>query len=38
MLYEVITGTVGDITVLKCNRPNVGFEDAAINAVAQWLV
>jgi len=29
-------GTVGDITVLKCNRPNVGFEDAAINAVAQW--
>jgi len=29
-------GTVGDITVLKCNRPNVGFEDSAVEAVQQW--
>jgi len=29
-------GTVGDIQVLRCNRPNLGFEDAAVEAVRQW--
>jgi TonB family protein len=29
-------GTVGDIEVLRTNRPNMGFEEAAMEAVAQW--
>ncbi|MHC4992882.1 MAG: energy transducer TonB, partial [Planctomycetota bacterium] len=29
-------GTVGEIRVLRCNRPNLGFEEAAIEAVRQW--
>lgn len=29
-------GTVGDIEVLRSNRPNMGFEDSAIEAVKQW--
>ncbi len=29
-------GTVGDLEVLRCNRPNMGFEDAAIEAVRHW--
>jgi protein TonB len=29
-------GAVGDIEVLRTNRPNMGFEDAAIEAVLQW--
>jgi len=29
-------GTVGEVTVLRCNRPAVGFEDSAIAAVQQW--
>jgi len=29
-------GSVGEIEVLRCNRPNFGFEDAAIGAVKQW--
>lgn len=29
-------GTVGSVEVLRCNRPNMGFEDSAIEAVAQW--
>jgi protein TonB len=29
-------GTVGEIEVLNCNRPNMGFEEAAIGAVRQW--
>jgi TonB family protein len=29
-------GSVGDIEVLRTNRPNMGFEDSAIEAVAQW--
>jgi len=29
-------GSVGDLEVLRCNRPNMGFEDAAIDAVRQW--
>jgi TonB family protein len=29
-------GTVGDIELLRANRPNMGFEDAAIEAVRQW--
>jgi protein TonB len=29
-------GTVGEIEVLRSSRPNMGFEDAAIDAVKQW--
>jgi protein TonB len=29
-------GEVVEIEVLRCNRPNLGFEDAAIRAVSQW--
>jgi len=29
-------GTVGDVEVLRTNRPNMGFEEAAIDAVRQW--
>jgi TonB family protein len=29
-------GTVDEVTLLKCNRPGMGFEDAATNAVKQW--
>ncbi|NIM00634.1 MAG: TonB family protein [Acidobacteria bacterium] len=29
-------GTVGDISVIRVNRPNLGFEDSAIAAVKQW--
>lgn len=29
-------GSVGELEVLSCNRPNMGFEDAALAAVAQW--
>jgi protein TonB len=29
-------GSVGDVEVLRTNRPNMGFEDAAISAVQQW--
>jgi TonB family protein len=29
-------GTVGDVEVLRTNRPNMGFEDAAVEAVRQW--
>jgi TonB family protein len=29
-------GTVGDATVVKCDRPDMGFEEAAIEAVEQW--
>ncbi|HXV74981.1 MAG TPA: TonB family protein [Candidatus Polarisedimenticolaceae bacterium] len=29
-------GTVGDVEVLRTNRPGMGFEDAAIKAVRQW--
>jgi protein TonB len=29
-------GSVGDLEILRCNRPNMGFEDAASSAVAQW--
>jgi protein TonB len=29
-------GTVGDLEVLRVNRPNMGFETAAIEAVKQW--
>jgi protein TonB len=29
-------GTVGDLQVLRCNRPGMGFEDAAVDAVQQW--
>jgi len=30
-------GTVGEIRVLRCTQPYVGFEEAAIDAVRQWL-
>ena len=29
-------GTVGDLEVLRCNRPNMGFEKSALEAVGQW--
>jgi protein TonB len=29
-------GTVGEVEVLRTNRPNMGFEDSAIEAVSQW--
>ncbi len=29
-------GTVGEITVLSCSRPNMGFEESAMAAVVQW--
>ena len=29
-------GSVGDIEILRCNRPNMGFEDSAVEAVRQW--
>ncbi len=29
-------GTVGEIEVLQCNRPGVGFEEAAIDAITRW--
>jgi TonB family protein len=29
-------GTVGDVQVLSCTRPKVGFEDAVIDAVKSW--
>lgn len=29
-------GSVGEVSLLRCNRPGLGFEDAAIAAVRQW--
>jgi protein TonB len=29
-------GSVGDLEILRCNRPNMGFEDAAVAAVKEW--
>lgn len=29
-------GTVDEIEVLNCNKPNMGFEEKAISAVGQW--
>ena len=29
-------GTVGNVKVVKCTRPKVGFEESAIKAVKQW--
>jgi len=29
-------GSVGDVQVLRTNRPNMGFEEAAISAVQNW--
>ncbi len=29
-------GTVGEIEVLRCDHPRLGFEDAAVGAVKQW--
>jgi len=29
-------GSVGNVEVLRTNRPSMGFEDAAISAVSQW--
>lgn len=29
-------GTVGEVEVLRCSRPNVGFEEKAVEAVLQW--
>ena len=29
-------GTVGNIEVLRCDHPNLGFEEAAVEAVTQW--
>lgn len=29
-------GSVGSVEVLRTNRPNMGFEDSAVDAVKQW--
>lgn len=29
-------GTVGELQVMKSNRPRMGFEEAAIEAVSRW--
>ena len=29
-------GSVGDLEVLRCNRPSMGFEEAAMSAVKEW--
>jgi protein TonB len=29
-------GSVGELEILSCNRPGMGFEDAALAAVARW--
>jgi TonB family protein len=29
-------GAVGEVTILECTRPKVGFEEAALAAVRQW--
>ncbi len=29
-------GSVGQIEILQCNRPQLGFEDSAVAAVRQW--
>ena len=29
-------GNVSRVKVLKCNRPGIGFEEAAIKAVSKW--
>jgi TonB family protein len=29
-------GTVDEIEILSCNRPELGFEEASIDAVSQW--
>jgi protein TonB len=29
-------GSVSDVEILSCNRPNMGFEESAIEAVKQW--
>lgn len=29
-------GTVGNVQIVECDRPKVGFEDAAVDAVSQW--
>jgi len=29
-------GTVGDVKVIECTRPKVGFEEAAMDAVKKW--
>jgi protein TonB len=29
-------GSVGELEVLSCNRPGMGFEEAAVDAVAKW--
>ena len=29
-------GSVGELEVLRCNRPSMGFEESAIFAVSQW--
>jgi protein TonB len=30
------TGQVAEVTLLRCNRPGLGFEESAIEAVKQW--
>ena len=38
ILQAVITksGTVEDVKVLRVDKPNIGFESAAVAAVEQW--
>ena len=35
-LTILVNGTVGNVEVLECDHPNVGFEAAAIDAAKQW--
>ena len=37
MSVTPVWSTIGDTQVLECTRPNLGFEEAAIEAVGQWL-
>jgi protein TonB len=29
-------GTIGEIELLRCSRPHMGFEESAVEAVGQW--
>ncbi len=31
-----VEGSIGDVTVLRCTRPGLGFEESALMAIKQW--
>ena len=35
-LVKSFPKSMGDVEVLRTNRPNMGFEESAIEAVKQW--